>query len=314
MFSKNRKKIINIFVAVIAGLIVAGFWSFANPIQKTSITAPIEAGLVGYWNMDDNDIFSSTLYDKSGSGNDGTIYGATSGVNGKIKQALSFDGTDDYVEVTDNSSLDITDAITLSAWVEAAYNNSSFLADTFDDESKIFSKENITVNSGQATLETLKSNGESCSSGSECESTYCVDDVCCDSDCNGTCKTCSGDDGGTAGTCHNTNAAYDLDNECTDFNNCAVTGNSASDINCTTKCSTYTKNSGLCNGSGACAANQSCACSSIGTDAGGGNGLYNKSVWNGIIKDCVNSTEAGSCATVMISNSCGGYSTNCNCQ
>ena len=48
---------------------------------------------------------------------EGTIYGAT-WVTGYIGKALSFDGSDDYVEVPDNDLLDITDAITVEAWVK----------------------------------------------------------------------------------------------------------------------------------------------------------------------------------------------------
>ena len=56
--------------------------------------------------------------DESGHGNDGTIYGATwmTGVSGK---ALEFDGSNDYVDCGYDSSLDITDAITVEAWVNA---------------------------------------------------------------------------------------------------------------------------------------------------------------------------------------------------
>jgi len=80
--------------AILPGLIVAGLVVWANPVKKTSITAPIQDSLVGYWNMDSNDIYGSTLYDKSGNGNNGTISGATT-TDGKIKQALSFDGNND---------------------------------------------------------------------------------------------------------------------------------------------------------------------------------------------------------------------------
>lgn len=115
---KSKKERIwkKVVLAILPALIVAGFFAFANPTKKTSMTASVQNGLVGYWNMDSNDISSSTLYDKSGTGNHGTIYGATT-TSGKVKQALSFDGTDDYVDIPDNNSLDLADATTIEFWI-----------------------------------------------------------------------------------------------------------------------------------------------------------------------------------------------------
>ncbi|RLJ02966.1 MAG: hypothetical protein DRP11_02130 [Candidatus Aenigmatarchaeota archaeon] len=55
-------------------------------------------------------------HDVSGSGNHGTVYGA-SWVDGRFGKALSFDG-DDYVEVAHDSSLAFTsEDFTLTAWI-----------------------------------------------------------------------------------------------------------------------------------------------------------------------------------------------------
>ncbi|RLI91232.1 MAG: hypothetical protein DRO95_04750, partial [Candidatus Altiarchaeales archaeon] len=59
---------------------------------------------------------STHAVDISKYGNDGTIYGAT-WTDGKFGKALSFDGVDDYVDCGNDSSLDITDAITIEAWI-----------------------------------------------------------------------------------------------------------------------------------------------------------------------------------------------------
>ncbi|NQU77746.1 LamG domain-containing protein, partial [Candidatus Falkowbacteria bacterium] len=40
--------------------------------------------------------------------------------------AMSFDGTDDYVEVGDDASLDITDEITVSAWIKYSVDPDDF--------------------------------------------------------------------------------------------------------------------------------------------------------------------------------------------
>ena len=58
--------------------------------------ADLNDGLVGYWSFDEGE--GSTAYDYSGHGNHGTIYGAQ-WVTGVAGTALSFDGSDDYVDV-----------------------------------------------------------------------------------------------------------------------------------------------------------------------------------------------------------------------
>ena len=64
-----------------------------------------------------NEGSDGVAYDSSLYGNDGTIYGAAWTSSPPYKgYALDFDGTDDYVQVPDSPSLDITGAITVEAW------------------------------------------------------------------------------------------------------------------------------------------------------------------------------------------------------
>jgi hypothetical protein len=72
-------------------------------------------GLVAYWSFDEGS--GNIAYDSSGNGNHGTIYGAK-WTQGKFGQALSFDGVDDWVDVGNPAILNITDAITIEAWVK----------------------------------------------------------------------------------------------------------------------------------------------------------------------------------------------------
>ncbi|MBI3638335.1 LamG domain-containing protein [Candidatus Wolfebacteria bacterium] len=80
--------------------------------------ANFQRGLVGYWKFDES---SGTLYDSSGRGNNGTqsgsvIYGAA----GKISSALSFDRSDDYIDIGSDSSLNLS-IFSYSFWMKPSY-------------------------------------------------------------------------------------------------------------------------------------------------------------------------------------------------
>ncbi len=62
----------------------------------------------------------AVVHDSSGSGNDGTIDGATRTRQGKHGRALTFDGHNDDVTVPYSNSLTLTTAMTLAAWVRPA--------------------------------------------------------------------------------------------------------------------------------------------------------------------------------------------------
>jgi len=76
------------------------------------------ADLVGYWSFNGSDsIVNDAAIDTSGQGNDGTIYGAVA-VAGKMGQALSFDGINDYVRVANDNSLNFgTGDFSICAWI-----------------------------------------------------------------------------------------------------------------------------------------------------------------------------------------------------
>jgi hypothetical protein len=73
------------------------------------------AELVAYWKFDEG---SGTIaFDSSGNGLDGTLLGDPQWAAGKLGGALEFDGDGDYVDFGNNELFDITDEITVSAWV-----------------------------------------------------------------------------------------------------------------------------------------------------------------------------------------------------
>ena len=74
-------------------------------------------GLVGYWTFDGNKIAGVTAYDSGSGGNNGTITNGPMPSIGKVGQALTFDGSDDYVDLGTSASLTPSSAMTVSAWI-----------------------------------------------------------------------------------------------------------------------------------------------------------------------------------------------------
>ena len=99
-------------------------WVYLNTTitdaSNTSAFFDWNYSLVGYWAMD---WYNSTgVFDNSSYNNFGTFYGGLGTDNittGKYGKALSFDGSNDYISVPPSTSLNITNAITLEAWIKA---------------------------------------------------------------------------------------------------------------------------------------------------------------------------------------------------
>lgn len=79
-------------------------------------------GIVGHWTMDEDEW--GEVKDSSGEENDGTAMCLGEGCipplpvdDGLFSQAGSFDGLDDYIDCGNDSSLNMTDKITVEAWV-----------------------------------------------------------------------------------------------------------------------------------------------------------------------------------------------------
>lgn len=89
-------------------------WLFKRLFIRNTITSMFKENLVLYYTFDE--IVNNKVLDLSGKYNHGDNYGATV-VKGKYGRALSFDGLDDYVEVSDNPSIQPTNAITVMGWV-----------------------------------------------------------------------------------------------------------------------------------------------------------------------------------------------------
>lgn len=91
-----------------------------NSSQNTKVTS----GLVGLWTFDGADLSGTLAYDRAGS-NNGTLTNGPTRSLGRISQALSFDGVDDYLPLGNASGLQLTTG-TISAWIKTSDAGSSF--------------------------------------------------------------------------------------------------------------------------------------------------------------------------------------------
>lgn len=82
---------------------------------SVTVTVANGSGLVAAYGFEAGS--GSTVADRSGRGNAGVVSGASWSTAGRFGSALSFDGVNDWVSVADSSSLDLTDGMTVEAWV-----------------------------------------------------------------------------------------------------------------------------------------------------------------------------------------------------
>ncbi len=87
-------------------------------LQTATTTVP--TGLVAAYSLDAGS--GTTITDASGHGITGTIHGATWTTTSKFGKALSFNGTNNYVDLGNPASLQITGSMTWSAWIMATAN------------------------------------------------------------------------------------------------------------------------------------------------------------------------------------------------
>ncbi len=78
-------------------------------------------GLVSYWTFDKQDISNNTVKDVWGE-NSGTIVGNPTVVSGQVGEALEFDGSDDYVNLTNLGDFGSqVGSSTFEAWVKTSF-------------------------------------------------------------------------------------------------------------------------------------------------------------------------------------------------
>ena len=74
--------------------------------------------------------FNGNATDESGNGNNGTVYGATLTTDrfGNANKAYNFNGVNNYIEMPNSPSLNITDQIIISCWIQY-----DFVSDCYED-------------------------------------------------------------------------------------------------------------------------------------------------------------------------------------
>jgi parallel beta-helix repeat protein len=111
---------LSVRIGVIAALLIA---AAALLLSAQYALASHPSGPAGYWSFDDE---ADPTADLSGHGNNGDVNGGAVFTGTGIAptpgnaSAITFDGADDYVEITHDGDLDMTSEYSLSAWVNVA--------------------------------------------------------------------------------------------------------------------------------------------------------------------------------------------------
>ena len=99
----------------IAALAVATLSLCLSNTYASTGAVDLTRGLLGRWTFDEGK--GAIAGDVSGRDNHGKIMGGAKWAKGKIGGALEFDGSDDFVSIPNEGAFDITDGVTVSAWI-----------------------------------------------------------------------------------------------------------------------------------------------------------------------------------------------------
>src|SRR3989344_9627788 len=64
----------------------------------------LNSGLVGFWSFDGKDMATTIAFDRSGNNNNGTLTNGPKPAIGKVGQGMDFDGSNDFINMSDPSS------------------------------------------------------------------------------------------------------------------------------------------------------------------------------------------------------------------
>ena len=155
---RARTRFVGIALSAV-GLVMSAATSGAAMTQAAPAT-----GLVAAYAFDEAS--GTTVADASGSGNGGTISGATWTAAGKYGPALVFNGTNAKVTIPDAPSLRLTNAMTLEAWVNPAGNSSAWRDVVYKGDDNYYLEASSTNGGAPAAGGRIGSGGSFASAGS----------------------------------------------------------------------------------------------------------------------------------------------------
>ncbi|MDD4062224.1 MAG: LamG domain-containing protein [Candidatus Pacebacteria bacterium] len=103
-----------------------------DPKEGSISGSNITDGLVGHWKFDEGS--GTTAYDASGNENHGTLFNGPTWVDGKMGEALDFDGDNDYIDLGDVKIPSNLTEVSLGAWVKTPISSGHH---------RVFSKEGV---------------------------------------------------------------------------------------------------------------------------------------------------------------------------
>ncbi len=97
------------------GETIDGIWTITGKeIDRHAVwTSSLNVGLVSYWKLDAT---AGSVFDEINN-NNGTNNGATRGQPGIINKSFNFDGGSEYIQYSDDPTLNISDEISISIWI-----------------------------------------------------------------------------------------------------------------------------------------------------------------------------------------------------
>ncbi len=94
-------------------------------VVEEELITPQQLDVVGAWAFDESS--GSAVLDSSGMNNDGQLQGNPTRVTGPSGNALQLDGRGDYVVIPHDASLDLSDSITIAAWIRPDVEDSQYV-------------------------------------------------------------------------------------------------------------------------------------------------------------------------------------------